>query len=1663
MSNTIDKRIVEMQFNNQQFENGVKTSLGTLEKLKQGLNLKNATSGLENLSDSFRNIDVSGLNGAVELVTERFSTLGIMGTRVLQNIADQAYQTGTRLVKSLSIDQLSSGFTKYEQKTENIQTLVNSTGKSMEEIDGYLSKLMWYSDETSYGFTDMTSALSTMSAAGGDIEKLVPMLMGMANATAFAGKGAAEFSRVVYNLGQSYGQGNLNLLDWKSVEGAGANSKQLVQELIRAGEELGKIKKGRVTVENFRDSLNKKWADRTVMETAFGRFAELTEAAYAAVEAGEFDTASDAIEALAENYDELAVRAFKSAQEAKSFTEAIDATKDAVSSGWMETFEIIFGNYEEAKELWTDLANALWDAFASGAEGRNEMLQEWKDLGGREGLIEAFWNAWQAVENIIIPIKDVFRDFFPAMTADRLLNITENLKNFTNQIQAFFRITGNDISRTFRGVFAVFDIFKQAITGAARAFAPLFEHWAVFGRKAAGVTGSIGDIIDGFADMLRDGDVFYNFFSKVAEYVQVAFKTITEWISKAKKSFEDFTGIDLHIPTFEDLAGVFEKIGKVTNPLVTAITTVKTAFSDFFWGIKRGFQENQGTVEGFGRAETLFTRIGKAAGNAFGNIVNLLKNVGKGLKEAITGGFSFETFFTAINVGLLGKLILKLKDFISALKKNSEDGGLIKGIKDIFGGVQETLESFQQKLQVDSLKNIAIAVGILAVSLLLLSSIDEHRLTSALGAVTVCILDLVGAMVAVNKLMSSNSSNGPSGIGGLISSLIPSGGDNFTAMIKIAGAVLIMAAALKVISSIPADSLLNSSLALGGIMLALVGATKLMSGSNIKKIGMGLIDFAIGIRILASALSVLSDIDPEKLMNGFLALSGMMIVLAGVVKLVSGSKFGVSTGAGIVLLAASMLIFTSVIKKLGELPLEQLVTGLISMASALLIIGVAVNFMPATLPLIGAGLLILSASLVVMAGAMKLLGSMSFDQIANALVALGVALGAITIACLAMKDGLTGAAAIVIIAGALMLLTPVLMLLGQLSLEQIGHALLALGGAFVVMGAAAMLLGPMVPVLLGLAGAIALLGIGVLAAGAGLTAFAVGITTLATAMAVSGEAIVLGIKLIIDTVFSMAESIGKGIGNVIVAIATAIGNSASAIMQAGVQIITALLEGIRIVFPQLVETGLTIISSILTGIASHIGDIATGAVLIVVNFVNAVATQLPAIIDAGINLMVNFIYGMSQGIVENSDNIMSALESLLGSIAYFALSALQQLVRGLPLIGNELYDAVGEMKDNVKSAVSDIELQNAGANAMKATAEGIKKNAPKVGAEAETAVTSAADGLDGANAAFEAKGTGLMESLTKGMFEHKVTNLGERLSEGFDLSSAMEQLGSESASSYTDAFNNNIDPSAVTEFSSKAVENLSSKLEDFGSVGSESADTYISSILAKESEAEKAGTELGASGANGVSGSEKIFNSNGGFAGDGFIRGLTSRGDSAYQAGIYLGQRANQGLRATLRIASPSKVMIKNGMYVVEGLTKGISKYTKLATEATSNLGRSVISAMSNSIDRVYSILDVDEVSSPVIAPVIDMTNVRNSADEISGLFNSERAMTGTMEISSGMQLLQNRATTNDVLSAIKSLGDSMTGYGDTYNINGITYDDGSNITDAVRMLVRAARVERRV
>lgn len=613
MSTEVDNRVVQMQFDNKQFESGVQETLKSLNRLNESLKMQDSAKGFESLNQAANRVNLNGIGDAVESVRIKFSFMQAAAFSALDNIVTRAMSAGERIIKSLSIDQITSGYSKYDSKTGSIQTLVNSTGKSAEEIGKILDKVLWYSDETSYSMDQMINSISTMVSNGGDLEKAVSMSIGIANATAFAGKGAAEFSQTIRNITQSYSSGYLQYRDWFSLQTAGTNSKQLMETLIQVGEEMGKIEKGAVTVSNFTSTLSTKWADTAVMEEAFARYSKLAEDVYTEVnkEGSAYNTASEAIADMADKYDYLAVRSFKAAQEAKTFTEAISATKDAVSSTWSTTFETIFGNYEQATKLWTFLANELYDIFVEPRNEFNEMLEEWNspENNGRAKLLEGLAYGYQNLKNIFSAIKEVLREIFPKMTSDKLISFTEKFTEFMKQTM----LSEKSITRIkdgFKGIFSVLKLISDAISKIVTTVMPFL------GKGGGGLLGIIlnifsiiGRALTYLTELVRGNEKLSNALTTVAS----ALKTIAIVI---------FAVVIVAFGALGKLiSGIIENFSSVTEVIDKAWASIKTFITGMF---SNGAYVASGFWNGF---ISTFTKVLKNIIKAFKTLIIKVEEV----------------------------------------------------------------------------------------------------------------------------------------------------------------------------------------------------------------------------------------------------------------------------------------------------------------------------------------------------------------------------------------------------------------------------------------------------------------------------------------------------------------------------------------------------------------------------------------------------------------------------------------------------------------------------------------------------------------------------------------------------------------------------------------------------------------------------------------------------------------------------------------------------------------------------------------------------------------------------------------------------------------------------------------------------------------------------
>lgn len=491
---TIEQRVVEMRFDNQQFEKGAKESIGTIDKLNKSLDFKEAGDSLKKLSQAGSNFNLKGVEVALSSITEKFSALEIAGITAIQNLTTRGMNMAENFIKSISIDQVTSGWDKYAQKTSAVQTIMsatakdwNDTGKQMEFVNEQIEKLNWFTDETSYSLLDMTSNIGKFTSNGIKLEDATKQMEGISVWASLSGATIADAGRAMYNLSQAMASGAVKSIDWMSIENANMATREFKEAAIEAAvaqKQLIKTQDGYITAagkavdvtNDFKGTLSEKWFTSDVLAATLNRFGEFTEELHSFIDFAGIDTASDAIEMIDKysegtlNLDEVAEetgksvdelkkrldilsssemelgrRSFKAAQEAKTFQEALDSVKEAVASGWMNTFELIFGDYNEAKKVWTRVANELYDVFATAGNNRNELLKEWhvQETGGYKTLMAGFNNIWEGIKNFVSPITNAWNSIFEAIDLEDLTGWTTSFLEWSERFKGFVNPLGD--------------------------------------------------------------------------------------------------------------------------------------------------------------------------------------------------------------------------------------------------------------------------------------------------------------------------------------------------------------------------------------------------------------------------------------------------------------------------------------------------------------------------------------------------------------------------------------------------------------------------------------------------------------------------------------------------------------------------------------------------------------------------------------------------------------------------------------------------------------------------------------------------------------------------------------------------------------------------------------------------------------------------------------------------------------------------------------------------------------------------------------------------------------------------------------------------------------------------------------------------------------------
>ena len=389
MSKKIDERVVEMQFDNKQFERNVSTTMSTLDKLKSKLKLDGASKGLENVQATANKVNFSVLSNAVESVGIKFNAMYTIADQALRNITTAAMNAGKQIISAFTIDPIKTGFQEYETQINAVQTILANTqskGSTLTDVNAALDELNKYADQTIYNFTEMTRNIGTFTAAGVDLDKSVTSIKGIANLAAVSGSNATQASTAMYQLSQALAAGRVSLMDWNSVVNAGMGGQLFQDALKRTATQMGTNVDALIEkYGSFRESLTEgQWLTAEVLTETLTQLsgayteADLIAQGYSAEQAKEIT--------------ELAETAVNAATKVKTFTQLWDTLKEAAQSGWTQTWEILVGDFEEAKDLLTELSETFGGIIQQSADARNNLLYDamtsnWKKI--TDGITEA--------------------------------------------------------------------------------------------------------------------------------------------------------------------------------------------------------------------------------------------------------------------------------------------------------------------------------------------------------------------------------------------------------------------------------------------------------------------------------------------------------------------------------------------------------------------------------------------------------------------------------------------------------------------------------------------------------------------------------------------------------------------------------------------------------------------------------------------------------------------------------------------------------------------------------------------------------------------------------------------------------------------------------------------------------------------------------------------------------------------------------------------------------------------------------------------------------------------------------------------------------------------------------------------------------------------------
>lgn len=1573
----VDERIVEMQFNNRQFEKGVAESTKSLETLKKSLDFSSTSKSLSALESSAKGLRFSDLSNALSIVADRFSFIGIVGDQVIRQLTNRLLGlvgVVSRFIKSMTVEPILSGWQAYADQTTAIQQII-SNGYNMDDAEKVVEKLAWYTDETSYNMSDMITNLGKFTSAGIPLAEAEQAIIGLSNAAGSAGVGVTGASHAMEGFSKAIANNKMTSQNWQWIRTARMDTDEFKTALIEAGLEAGTLKKvgdtirttkgnAEVTAANLEASLNKGWLDSKTMLAALTRYGAFTNDLYRQIEesGGEL-TASEILASTAANMDDISEKGFRMSQEAKTFKEAVEAGMTAVSSGWATTFKLLFGNYEEAKVLWTDLANELYDVFAEAGNRRNELLEEWHTKGGYEKFIETIRNTWEGLKNIIEPIKEAMAEIFPPMTVDRLMAITDKVRALSIQFKnAFEFITPiKEKLETSRAVISDIDdrlkvlehnqkvaenleklhniikiitaplaIIKNLIGAIKRTLEPLLGLTEGVGEKIANAASSLGSWLDTLRQTIEDNDSFYNFFQKIIGF----FNDLITASDGSKLS----------------IGGFIEKI-KGFKPLELIMKGIAAA--------KEKIEANGGLGKILGDAAASGWDFIKTWAN---KIIGKIQEVWPAVVDAIKA-MDFNKAFGLLGFVGAGRVIYNLVWTISEAFRSFK--GLFTGgfnLSDMFSQVTDTLWELQSKLESQTIRNVAISIAILAGSMLLISTIPENKLVSIISAIALLMGVIVLAMQSINGMgiMGPNKSI----LGQLGDILLGKGPgrqlSNMFAINKLlrglAISILMLAASVWIISK-AGDGAIVGMIAIIVMMTALVETVKRLDKNIIGAEAAAKVmkKLAMSIVILSAAVRILAILKPDQIIMGVLAVGALIFALGAFITNVAPAleKFGGKGLSSVLSISVALFVLSSVAQRFGKMKWGELAKAGAAIGALLLALGLFTRFSTGTYnpSASAASVLIISAAMLVMAGVVKILSNLSWEQLGKGIATMVVSLAAFAGAIWLMREALgesgggMAIAAILALAFAMQMLIPVFLAFSIISWADLFKPIAAVAAALVVFGAAAFFLEPFLPELFTLAVIVATIGLAMTLAGVGLLAFNTALTLFVAEAAVNVIAIVGFIKALIYGIDESIPLIIGMLGHLLGAIIIGLGEMAVPIVNSIVDMLIRVLDAL----------------------GRAIGALAAPISIFIISLIDSVAESIRVL---------------------GKEGLWPAIENLFSSIVELILRLIGDLAdKIIPGLGKKVKASLDKLADDFETVYShDVNVEvDVDTNLPEDTEVevdlSVNKDAPLIPLE-EWGV----EGSEG-GAAYGEAFLGAMSGAVEGS-GIDLFNMEDLMNPGGTEESG-ESAFNVFSGSYLGSFSESAGEAQTAggELAKATLEGMDPYLEEFSAKGIEMVTEYTNGLMEDETPITIAGMEIGAASIYGAQSQLSGMTLQGRNFVLGFATGMNGLRQTLYQTAYNIGYLALSAVKEAINSNSPSKETMRLGSYFVDGFSLGINKNKNQAYLASEEMANESLDAMNLVLNEISDRLNSEMDSNPRIIPVLDMTNVRAGMAEIDSIF----------------------------------------------------------------------------